>query len=376
MFAEDVGKGTARTPDRLRVLLHSAAPKADGGGVQNVVLGLADFLRGEGHHVIVAWPDGAETHEEWRLDLTADVGPEERPGVGTLVRAVGHGGALARRLTSWRPDVVNLHFPRGSSVYFAMLARLFRYKLVLSFHNSDLHEASPALRSALPRLLAAADGVSAVSGDLADAVRGVRRETRVAVIPNGIDTAFWSKASGTRDPWLAVAAGRLTRMKGFDVLLRAFGAGAPSPARLALAGEGADRADLEALARELGLRDRVSFLGRLDGNGLRALYAGAGLFVMPSRREGMPLALLEAMAGGLPTIASSISGVREVMTAECGEMVPAEDAAALADALGRWLGDGARQGAAGRAAASRASLFSQRHCYAAYEAMFAGLRHG
>ena len=377
MTGRTAGRGALEPSRPLRVLLHSAAPKADGGGVQNVVLGLTAHLRGAGHEVALAWPDGAGTRDDWRLELTADVGPGERPGARTLIRAAGQGTALARRLASWRPDVVDLHFPRGSSAYFAMLARPLRYRLVLSFHNSDLHEASPALRSALPRLLARSDGVTAVSDGLAEAVRAVRPGTAVTVIPNGVDVPFWSGATdGERDPWLAVAAGRLTPMKGFDLLLRAFAAGAPPRARLILAGEGEERAALEALARELGLGDRMSFAGRLDRGGLRALYGGAGLFVMPSRREGMPLALIEALASGLPALATSIGGVRDVMDAACGETVPPEDAPALGAALGRWLGDGERLRAAGRAAGSHAARFSEPVCYARYEALFAGLRRG
>jgi glycosyltransferase involved in cell wall biosynthesis len=358
------------------VLLHSAAPKADGGGVQNVVLGLARHLRTVGHEVVVAWPDGVDDGTEWRLELTADVGPGERPGIGTMLHAAGHAATLARRLAGWSPDVVNVHFPRGSSVYFAALSRLLRYKLVLSFHNSDLYDASPALRSALPRLIAAAHGVSAVSGDLAESLRDVRPATPVRVIPNGVDLPFWSEADGTRDPWHVVAAGRLMPMKGFDILLRAFADGAPDRATLTIAGEGGDRAGLQAQVRQLGLADRVAFVGRLDREELRTLYGRAGLFAMPSRREGMPLALIEAMAAGLPVVAASLSGVNAVVTAPCGETVAPEDTSALADALDRWIGAEDRLEAAGRAAAARASLFSERDCYANYASLFSEICHG
>ena len=361
---------------RLRVLLHSAAPKADGGGVQNVVLGLARHLRAEGHDVVVAWPDGDGSPEDWRLDLTADVGRGGGPGPRTWLRAAGQGATLARRLGSWSPDVVNLHFPRGSSLYFAALARVMRFKLVLSFHNSDLHQASPALRRALPRLVRTADRVTAVSGDLAAAVGELAEGVRVETIPNGIEVGFWSRTSGPRDPLLAVAAGRLTGMKGFDVLLRAFRDGAPDGSRLVLAGEGEDRSTLETLAETLGLRDRVTFAGRLDREGMRHLYGSAGVFVMPSRREGFPLALLEAMSAGLPVVASSIGGVRDIMTEATGEMVPPDDPGALADALGRWLGDGDRLRKSGQAASARGAGFSEHACYAAYEALFREVRGG
>ena len=160
-------------------------------------------------------------------------------------------------------------------------------------------------------------------------------------------------------------------MKGFDVLLDAFAAGAPEGGRLVVAGEGEERAALLARASALGLADRVEFAGHLDREALRALFRRAGLFVLSSRREGMPLVLLEAMASGLPAVATAVNGVPEVMTPACGEMVPPEDPGALAAAIGPRLGDAARLAREGDAARRRAEAFDAERSYAAYEDVLA-----
>lgn len=277
------------------------------------------------------------------------------------------GFGLAARLARFRPDVVNLHYPRGQTLYFMGLRRALGYGVVLSFHNSDLWEASPAVMARLPAWLKAADAVTAVSDDLADATGRHAPGVPFRVIPNGIDTTWWTPGETAGRPDLVVAAGRLIEMKGFDVLLDAFAAGATEEAELVIAGEGEQRGALEAQAARLGIGNRVSFAGRLDKGALRDLFRRAGLFVLPSRREGMPLILLEAMACGLPTVATAVNGVPQVMNRTCGEMVAPQDPAALASAIARRLGDIDRQRREALAARRRAEEFDAALSYAAYE---------
>ncbi|MEZ5391519.1 MAG: glycosyltransferase [Bryobacterales bacterium] len=114
--------------------------------------------------------------------------------------------------------------------------------------------------------------------------------------------------------------------KGPDVLLEAL-AGLPEE-RLALVGDGRCRASLEALAAKLGLANRVEFLGPLPaGAAVRQALDRADLFVLPSRQEGLPRAMIEAMARGLPCIGSNVGGIGELIPADC--LAPAGDAQAL-----------------------------------------------
>jgi glycosyltransferase involved in cell wall biosynthesis len=186
---------------------------------------------------------------------------------------------------------------------------------------------------------------------------------RVEVIPNGVDLddgdddraapAALRRALGL-DPGapLIGAVGRLVRQKGFEVLIEAMPAvlARVPGARLVVVGEGPERARLARLARERGVGAAVTFAGfRPDAP---RLLAALDVLVLPSRREGSPLVTLEAMARGVPVVASDIDGIAEQVTDGVdGLVVPAGDAAALAAAVVRVLGDrtlAGRLGEAGR----------------------------
>ncbi len=155
--------------------------------------------------------------------------------------------------------------------------------------------------------------------------------------------------------------GRLTEQKGHGVLLEAVAALAPRLPRLALliAGDGPLRAGLEARAAALGVAERVTFLGiRRDRE---ALYAAMDAFVLPSRWEGLSLALVEAMGAGRPVVATDVGGNAEVVDAGVsGILVPPDDPPALASGLESVLGDHdlaeRLRGHAARAARSRFSI--------------------
>ena len=139
--------------------------------------------------------------------------------------------------------------------------------------------------------------------------------------------------SGTRP--LVLTPARLNAQKGHDTLL---GAVAEVPEALfLLAGDGPERERLEALASELGVGDRVRFLGRRED--IPQLLAACDVFALPSLYEGSSLAVLEAMAAGIPIVSSAIGGTDELIDdGRSGMLVPPGDAAALAVALRRVLG--------------------------------------
>ncbi len=147
-----------------------------------------------------------------------------------------------------------------------------------------------------------------------------------------------------------LAMGRLHANKGFDVLLRALQR--LPEAHLSLAGEGPQRGALERLAAELGIADRVSFLGWREDIG--ALLAGCEVFVCPSRHEPLGNVVLEAWSAGRPVVAAASQGPSElILDGETGLLAPLEDDAALAKAIAALLADARRAAAiasAGRAA--------------------------
>jgi len=168
---------------------------------------------------------------------------------------------------------------------------------------------------------------------------------------------------------LLVALGRLHPNKGFDLLLRALAC--LDEAVLWLAGEGPLRAELATLAEQLGLANRVRFLGWRDD--APRLLASADLFVCPSRHEPLGNVVLEAWASARPVIAAAAQGPRELIRpGETGLLTPTEDPASLAAAIAALLSDpgrAARIAAAGRSAFE--AQFTEAAVVARYQAFFA-----
>ncbi|MBV9344120.1 MAG: glycosyltransferase family 4 protein [Gammaproteobacteria bacterium] len=164
----------------------------------------------------------------------------------------------------------------------------------------------------------------------------------VIVIPNPVPPVD-ALAAGRVEPGAGflLAAGRLAPQKGFDVLIRAFAAVAQRlpELRLLIAGEGAELERLRALAAEVGVPERVVFIGQVAH--LAALMKSAVAFVLPSRYEGFPNVLVEALAVGAPCVASDCPGaVREILAdGAYGILVPPGDSSALADAIARLVVD-------------------------------------
>jgi glycosyltransferase involved in cell wall biosynthesis len=179
------------------------------------------------------------------------------------------------------------------------------------------------------------------------------RAERTVVIPNAIDVERAPRARLHGDPPRIVTVGRLAAPKDPLTLVRALPALGGRPYSLAFVGGGRDQPRVEEELRAHGLTERVALLG--DRDDVPALLAGADVFVLASRSEGAPLSILEAMAAGLPVVASDVGGVAELVAdGETGVLVPAGEPDALARALARLLDDGAlreRMGAAGRARA-------------------------
>jgi glycosyltransferase involved in cell wall biosynthesis len=216
--------------------------------------------------------------------------------------------------------------------------------LVYTVHGLPEPYLPPPAGSARPGLRArlAYRGVDALLARRADAVitvsRAVERELverlawpaeRITVIPNGV-------ALGPPLPARGELVGTLTSfapVKGLDVLLDA--AAALPAVRFALFGEG-DAAALRERARALGLDGTVSFPGQVPA---REALSRMAVFVLSSHMENAPLALLEAMAAGVPVVATRVGGVPELVPEGTGLLVEPGDAAALAAAIGRLLDD-------------------------------------
>jgi phosphatidylinositol alpha-1,6-mannosyltransferase len=154
----------------------------------------------------------------------------------------------------------------------------------------------------------------------------------------GFTLVFCGRLNGSREPFKRV-----------DTLLEAM----PHVlqrhrAELSIIGTGSRLDEYVALVQTLGIEEEVHFLGHVDHSKLPAHYASAHLFVLPSRMENFPLVLLEAMAGGLPVVATAVGGVPEmVVHGETGLLIPPNDPQALAEAINSLLDDPERMEAMG-----------------------------
>jgi glycosyltransferase involved in cell wall biosynthesis len=156
---------------------------------------------------------------------------------------------------------------------------------------------------------------------------------RVAVIPNGVDLTRFSGAERIlHSPPRLLFVGRLSPQKNVMLLLRALD-GVSADFNTTLVGDGELEGELRQAATDLGLKN-VVFHGRADGTELLELYQNADIFVLPSEREGMPLVLLEALAMGLPIVATDVPGNRDVvLDGQNGALVPPGDPDRLRQAL-------------------------------------------
>jgi len=196
--------------------------------------------------------------------------------------------------------------------------------------------------------------------------------SRLVTVLNGIDVSrFGFRGPDPGGPVVAVA--RLSPEKDIANLVRATAIGAPrAPGlRVEVAGGGPCLEELQQLAADLGVADRIVFLGEVRD--IPSLLARARLFVLPSRSEGIPLTVLEAMACGLPVVATRVGGLPEVVEDEVtGLLVPAADPTALAGAMIEIWGDPKRGDQMGRAGRQRAEeCFGVGRMVAEYEALYA-----
>jgi glycosyltransferase involved in cell wall biosynthesis len=257
---------------------------------------------------------------------------------------------LGRLVRSLDADVVHTHLVHAD-VYGGVAAKLRRTRLVSTKHNDDPFRAG-AFRHVERALAAAADRIVTIT----DALRRFTVErvglppAKVETIPYGLDDLppAWGEnppAHVPADARVLLAVTRLTQQKGVDVAVRALPS-APADAVLVVLGDGPERDSLERLARELGIEHRVYLLGRVPD--VASWLRRAALLVHPVRWEGFGLAVLEAMLAGLPVVASRVSSLPELVAdAETGLLVPADDPAALAEAIARAL-EHPELGAAGR----------------------------
>jgi glycosyltransferase involved in cell wall biosynthesis len=263
---------------------------------------------------------------------------------------------LAQHLKTGGRTHLHNHFAGASASVSILAARLAGVSYSFTLHGpADLAE--PA-RWKLGEKIASAAFVACISHyarSQAMLVSDPAHWDRLKIVHCGVEPALYTRDRvETGDPRLhLVFVGRLAPVKGLRVLIEALGArraGGGGDVRLTIVGDGPERATLEAMAAPLG--DQVHFTGFQSQDEVAAILATAHAFVLPSFAEGVPVVLMEALAAGLPVIATRITGVPELVEhGTSGFLVSPGDPRALAtaiDALAAMPDRGAGLGAAGR----------------------------
>lgn len=160
---------------------------------------------------------------------------------------------------------------------------------------------------------------------------GVPRD-RVTIIPNGVDPTYFKVDGIERDPRVVLFVGRLFANKGLDVLCDA-ALQLPDDVRVLIVGDGPLRSELERRYSD----PRITFLGGIEEEELRALYGKAAVLALPTRSDGMPTVILEAFCCGTPAVSTDVGAISELIDDSTGVLLPRADASLLADALRRIL---------------------------------------
>ena len=238
---------------------------------------------------------------------------------------------------SARPEVIHVH-SYGAMKYARAIKRLFGVPVVVTEHVSWFQRGllSEKDKAAVRRDYAGADAILAVSEGLKEQIQSLC-DRPVQVVPNLVDDAVFSaglhKPAGERFGFISV--GSLNKNKGMDAVLSAFAPAAEREKRLTLTicGGGEELPVLEAMADELGIRDRVTFTGQVSREECVRRLRENQAFVLASRVETFGIAAAEAMACGLPVIMTKTSAWKTLITPECGVAVEVDDTAAITEAM-------------------------------------------
>ena len=322
-------------PTNAKLVLH-VFPTFAVGGAQVRFAALANHFGPEFRHIVVAL-DG-DVSCAGRLDPRLNVVfPRIEAPKNAMLRNIVRFRALLRE---WRPDVMVTC--NWGAIEFALANALTvtRHIHVVDGFGPEERNTQIARRILIRRLALANATVVLPSHNLmriATQTWKLRPDT-CRYVPNGIDLGRFSQAIGDpAEPVIGTVA-ILRPEKNLARLIRAFAVvSAEIPCRLVIVGDGPERGALEALTASLHVADRVTFTGHRDD--IPALYAGFDLFALTSDTEQMPLSVMEAMASGLPVVATDVGDIRGMIAAENTPFLATLDDEAVHGALAALLRD-------------------------------------
>lgn len=346
------------------------------GGLENFSRQLIAHLRDRGHEIIVVTSNMDAEFADDDVDgvpvyrLPSHTAVETRDAKQVLqIQA-----RVSRIAGDFKPDLVHAHDAGPLLWIYQRATRRRPRPSIVTVHNVMTLHFGGSLQ-VLAKLLRGADWVTGVSQAVVDDILTYEPSVhdRISVIRNAITPWPEPVFPVPDEPPHLLCMGRLVAQKGFDIALDAIAmvADRHPTLRLSIAGDGPQANALQRQTAQLGLADRVDFLGTVDGAEVPALLERSTAVLMPSRFEGLPLVAIETAWAGRPLVATSAPGMSEaILDGETGIVVEPENAAALADGINRLLTDDLVQ-TLGRATRARAEeLYNLPKCVDAYESLY------
>jgi len=309
------------------------------GGLESHVYYLCRALAAKGHRVEIVTSrslPGARAREVmdgivvWRTWF-----PARNPTGWAL-----HSLCSTPRYLAQARDADVLHAQGIASVPPGILARARTgAPLVTTFHTSHFLKRSlrPVWKPVLGHFVRAADHALAASGEISSVAEGLAPGVPVEALTNGVDTALFRPVAPTLAPterWRLIVPRRLFSKNGVEYLVRAMPQiVARANAEAVVVGDGPERARLEELANDLGVGERVTFLGKWRNADMPGLLSSGDLAVFPSLMEATSVAALEAMSCALPVAASMVGGLPEIVDERVGALFKPGDPRSLADVV-------------------------------------------
>jgi len=357
----------------MKILLINSEYPPIGGGAGNASENIARLLVQMGNEVLVLTSQfGNLPHDEVCSGVRILRGPAFRQFsdrstameqssfiVGASIRAFN-------LLRHFKPDVTFAFFGLPSGAVAWLLKIVSGIPYVVSLRGGDVPGFRPYdfwlyHKLAMPFLHVIWRNASAVvanSMGLRELAMAFDSTINIPIVPNGVDLERFALSRHDWIPPRILSVGRVVYQKGYDLALLALAGLKDLEWEWRIAGDGPQLPGLHAMAQEHDLQGRVHFLGWQTAEQLKKQYAEANLFLFPSRHEGMPNAMLEAMASGLPVVATRIAGNEElVVNGETGALVPVEDVSALREALRPFLRDAGMREKMGSAARPRVKQY-------------------
>jgi glycosyltransferase involved in cell wall biosynthesis len=365
----------------VRLMIWSPFYLPDKGGTETLLAALLPRMVARDHEVLVVASHGRHSLPD---DTTRDGVRVVRFHFKEAVEGnrMGEVVDITRRIAALRkelqPELNHVHCVYSSNFFHLRTARIAPAPTLLTLHNDYIAGGLMPKEGTLFRtLLDQADRVTAVSrGALAPLLRELPdvRE-RASVIYNGVELGAVRSRPVPFDAPELLVLGRLIPAKGGDLAIEAFrrlGGDCPV-AHLTFAGTGPLQSELEQQVAHSGLAGRVRFLGDVPHEEIGGLLESATVLLMPSRVEGLPMALLEALSRECPVIATRVGGIPEVIQdGVTGRVVPPEDPGALEAAIRLALTDAERTREMARAARRKAEeIFDIDEALRKYEAVYA-----